>query len=274
MNLRSALLVSIWLLWVLSAAAQTSDSELQLGVAAYKSSHYEEAIHHFEKAAELDPGNINAHLYAATAYASQYIPGMDTDDNKEMADRAIAHYERVLDANASREQKRNSAKGIAYLYLNMKKWDDAKSYYQRASSLDPNDAEPFYSIGVIDWTTCYQPRMEGRARLGMAPDQHLNSKKPDQKKLCDEMRAQNTASIEEGITSLEKAIELRPDYDDAMAYMNLMYRERADLECDDPVARSRDLKTADDWVDKTLATKRSKAQKANRPPESTAPNPQ
>ena len=34
---------------------------------------------------------------------------------------------------------------------------------------------------------------------------------------------------------LEKALELRPDYDDAMAYMNLMYRERADLQCDDPL---------------------------------------
>ena len=32
-----------------------------------------------------------------------------------------------------------------------------------ASELDPNDPEPYYSIGVIDWTSCYQPRMEARA---------------------------------------------------------------------------------------------------------------
>jgi len=31
-------------------------------------------------------------------------------------------------------------------------------------------------------------------------------------------------SIQEGIDSLNKAIQLRPDYDDAMAYLNLMYR--------------------------------------------------
>jgi hypothetical protein len=54
---------------------------------------------------------------------------------------------------------------------------------------------------------------------------------------------------------------LRPDYDDAMAYMNLMYRERADLECDDAGARTADLKSADDWVDKTMATKKAKAAK-------------
>jgi hypothetical protein len=40
-----------------------------------------------------------------------------------------------------------------------------------------------------------------------------------------------------------------------------MYREKADLECDDPTARREDLKIADDWVDKMLATKKTKAEK-------------
>ena len=71
----------------------------------------------------------------------------------------------------------------------------------------------------------------------------------------------NGPSIQEGIDSLNKAIQLRPDYDDAMAYMNLMYREKADVECDDLNARQEDLKTADHWVDKTIAAKKAKAEK-------------
>ena len=47
----------------------------------------------------------------------------------------------------------------------------------------------------------------------------------------------------------------------SMAYLNLMYRERADLECEDLAARQRDLKTADQWVDKTLAVKKASAEK-------------
>ena len=35
----------------------------------------------------------------------------------------------------------------------------------------------------IDWTQCYQPRMEERARLGMQPDAHMNSKNPEQKNI-------------------------------------------------------------------------------------------
>ncbi len=236
--------------------------QLNKGVKAYKDNHYEQAIDHFQESVRLDPTLINARMYLATAYVSQYIPGVDSPDNLRAAQQAIDEYTKVIDANPSRDQKVNSAKGIAYLYLNMKRWDDAKKYYRMASELDPNDPEPYYSIGVIDWTACYQPRMEKRAGLGLKPEENLNAKNKDQKKACDELKVQNSPAIQEGIDSLQKAIQLRPDYDDAMAYMNLMYRERADVECDDLAARAEDLKTAAHWVDETLNVKKIKAEKA------------
>src|SRR3984885_5811485 len=236
--------------------------QLNKGVKSYKDNHYEEAINHFQKAVQLDPGLINARMYLSTAFVSQYIPGVDSPDNLQTAQQAIEEYQKVIDANPSRDQKVNSAKGIAYLYLNMKKWDDAKKYYRMASDLDPTDPQPYYSVGVIDWTACYQPRMEKRAALGMKPEEHLNAKNKDQKKACDELKIKNPPAIQEGIDSLNKGIQLRPDYDDAMAYMNLMYRERADVECDDEAARTEDLKTADHWVDETLRVKKAKAEKA------------
>jgi hypothetical protein len=116
-------------------------------------------------------------------------------------------------------------------------------------------------VGVIDWTQTYQPRMEARAKLGMKPDEQLSAKDKNQKKACEDIKQKNAANIQEGIDALGKALQLRPDYDDAMAYMNLMYREKADVECDDPAARAADLKTADEWVDKTMATKKAKAEK-------------
>jgi tetratricopeptide (TPR) repeat protein len=236
--------------------------QLNKGVKSYKDNHYEQAIDHFQQAVQLDPTLLNARMYLATAFVSQYIPGVDSPDNLRTAQQAIDEYQRVIDANPSREQKVNSAKGIAYLYLNMKKWDDAKKYYRMASELDPNDPEPYYSVGVIDWTASYQPRMEERAKLGMKPEENLNPKNKDQKKVCEELKVKNSGVIQEGIDSLNKAIQLRPDYDDAMAYMNLMYRERGDVECDDLAARAEDLKTADHWVDETLRVKKAKAEKA------------
>ena len=236
--------------------------QLNKGVKAYKDNHYEQAITHFQNAVNLDPALINARMYLATAYVSQFIPGIDSPENLRTAQQAIDEYQKVIDANPSRDQKVNSAKGIAYLYLNEKKWDDAKKYYRMASDLDPNDAEPYYSVGVIDWSQSYQPRMEERAKLGMKPDEHLSAKNKDQKKLCEELKTKNGPAIQEGIDTLDKAIKLRDDYDDAMAYMNLMYRERADVECDDEAARAADLKTADGWVDKAMQAKQARAAKA------------
>ena len=137
--------------------------QLNKGVEAYKNNHYEQAIDHFQQAVRLDPGLINARMYLATAFVSQYIPGVDSPDNLRTAQQAIDEYQRVIDANPTREQKVNAAKGIAYLYLNEKKWDEAKKYYRMASELDPNDPEPYYSVGVIDWTACL-PTAHGRAR--------------------------------------------------------------------------------------------------------------
>jgi tetratricopeptide (TPR) repeat protein len=249
-------------------AQSTAAAELSLGVEAYKQSKYAEAIQHFQRAVSLDPENLNGHMYLATAYAQQYIPGVEADDNNRLGEQAIEQYKAVL---ALDRTNINSVKGLASVYLQMKKSEDAKIYYRKAVEIDSNDPEAYYSIGVIDWVACYQPRMEKRAKLGLKPDQGLDSNNPHQKRACDDLKAKNTPLIEEGIDSLNRAIELRPDYGDAMAYMNLMYREKADVECDDLVARAADLKTADEWVDKTMATKKAKAQESSEP---SALNPQ
>ena len=227
--------------------------QLNKGVQAYKNAKYELAIEHFKNAVALDPRLLNARLYLATAYAQQYVPGADTPENNQMGQQAIEEYKKVLQADPGNT---NSVKGIASLYFNMKKFDQAKEYHEKAKQLDPNDPEEYYSIGVIDWTQSYAPRQEERAKLGLKPDEPLKDKK-----VCESLRERNLSKVDEGIQNLNRALQLRPDYDDAMAYMNLLYREKADLECGDSDARAADLKTADDWVDKTMATKKAKAEK-------------
>src|SRR5262249_42077287 len=157
---------------------------------------------------------INARLYLATALANQYIPGADNKENNDIAGRAIDEFKKVLDMNPPREQKVTSLKGIASLYFNMKKLEEAKEYHRKVIELDPNDPETYYSIGVIDWTQTYQPRMAKRAELGLKNEDALPVK---DKKACAAMRDKNMASIQEGIDSLQKALDLRKDYDDAMA---------------------------------------------------------
>ena len=133
-------------------------------------------------------------------------------------------------------------RGIAKIYL-----------YKRAIDLDPKDPESYYSIGVIDWTKAYTRNSALRGKLGQEPDQPLIDA-PE----CWDLRRSNEAVVNNGIEMIAKAIELRPDYDDAMAYLNLLYRERANIQCGDKLSYDADLKAADHWVDLVLATKKKK----------------
>ena len=235
--------------------------QLNKGVQAYKNAKYEEAIEKFKNAVALDPALINAKLYLATAYANQYVPGNEDPANVKNAEQAIEVFKDVMSTNPGRDAKVGSLKGIASLYFQMKKLDQAKEYYSKVRDLDPNDPEVYYSIGVIDWTKTYQPRMEEKAKLGLKPDEAIKDKK-----VCADLKDKNTAAVDDGMAMLQKAIDLRPDYDDAMAYYNLMWREKADIECGDAQAREEDLKKADEWVKKTMAVKAEKAQKAAQTP--------
>ncbi|HEX6878747.1 MAG TPA: hypothetical protein VF135_00150 [Terriglobales bacterium] len=249
----------ILLLASIPCLAQNSDarSELLQGVTDYKNARYESAIQHFQRAADLDPALLNARLYLATAYAQQYIPGADTPENIAVAERAITEYKRVLEADSANV---NSIKGIAYLYLMMKKFDDSKSYYLKASEVDPSDPENYYAAGVIDWTITYQPRMMLYADLGMKPVDEGFITKPQ----CWQLRERSLSTVEDGIRLMTKALELRPDYDDAMAYMNLLLRERAAIQCGNQAASNKDQNEADKWVDLTMETKRKKVEAAKK----------
>jgi len=65
--------------------------------------------------------------------------------------------------------------------------------------------------------------------------------------------------VDEGIADLQKAIQLRPDYDDAMAYLNLLYRRKADM-VESADERASLIKQADDLVDKVKEIKQKRAE--------------
>jgi hypothetical protein len=65
--------------------------------------------------------------------------------------------------------------------------------------------------------------------------------------------------IDEGIDSLQHAISIRSDYDDAMAYLNLLYRRKADTVTSES-EREQLTKMADDLIDKVKEIKEKRAE--------------
>ncbi len=60
---------------------------------------------------------------------------------------------------------------------------------------------------------------------------------------------------------LHKAVELNPTYDDAMQYLQLTYRRKADLECGDEAARKADMAQVDQWIQKAMGARKENERK-------------
>jgi tetratricopeptide (TPR) repeat protein len=229
---------------------------LNKGVQDYRNAQFQPAIMHFKEAVRLDPTLLNARLYLATAYAQQYVPGGDSEDNKKIAQQAIDAFQDVLKMDPGNT---TAIASIAQIYYSMKKFDEAKDYNQRRIKLEPKNPEPYYWIGVLDWAVCF-PRAQMLRKdhnLDTAKDQaHPNELPVIPEKLRKGLAEQNGPLVEEGLNALKTAVELKPNDADSMVYLNLMYRQKAEID-EDAETRQADLQQAEDWVNKALAARKA-----------------
>ena len=237
--------------------------KLNKGVTAFKNGQSDAAIENFKLAKELDPTLMNARLYLATAYASLYIPGAPSAENKARGEQAIKEFKEVLEIDPN---NLSAIDGIGSLLFQMagtppvdpKGFEESKTYHEKHMQIKPDDPEPYYWVGVIDWTLAFRANNEARLEYNKA---NIKKQVKDDEPLPASVRPAYAAkygpTVEEGITDLLKAISLRPDYDDAMAYLNLSYRRKADM-VDSAGERDALLKQAEDLVEKVKEIKQKK----------------
>jgi tetratricopeptide (TPR) repeat protein len=257
MNRHCLVLLSVAALAAVSTGCQQlkARDNLNKGVQAYKNAKYPEAVAFFQKAVELDPSFKTTHLYLATAYMSQYIPGAESPENVRMAESAYNEFQNVLKLDPNDELATAS---IASLYFNQKKLDDAKEWNKKLIALNPQNKDAFYTLGVIAWTQWLVPDREARNKIGMKVEDPGPLKK---KEIREELKVKYRPMLDEGVANMQKALDIDKEYDEAMAYMNLLIRYRADLD-DTPEEYKKDIDLADSYIQKALATKKLKAERA------------
>lgn len=236
---------------------------LNKGVNAFKAGQSDAAIEDFKRATELDPNLMMARVYLATAYASLYIPGAPSAENKARGEQAIQEFKGILDTDAN---NLTAIDGIGSLLFQMagtppvneKGFEESKTYHQHHIQIKPDDPEPYYWIGVIDWTLAFRGNGE------MRRDYNTNNIKKqihDDQPLPASVRTEYASKygplVDEGIADLQKAISLKPDYDDAMAYLGLLYRRKADM-VESMDERASLQKQADDLLDKIKEIKQKR----------------
>ena len=239
-----------------------SAQDFEQRVSAYKNSKYPDAAEAFRRAVAADPNNINARLFLATALMTQYIPGNADPANEALARDAEREFEGVLARDPVNKTALMSlasltyqqAQGVPDLEGKKAKLEIAAGWYHKVLYVDPQNKEAYYSLGAIDWLNWYPAYQTARAALGMRPE--------DPGPIVDYNTRQDlrrySPIIEDGIQNLQQALAIDDKYDDAMAYVNLLIRERADLR-DTQGEYQADMSAADAWLRKALDTKRAKA---------------
>jgi len=215
-----------------SCAKLQARDNLNKGVRAFRDTHYENAVSYFKKAVELDPDLTTAEIYLGTAYAQQFVPNGRGEDNDKNAKLAIQTFEDVLKHDPANV---NAVAGLASIYQNTQDLQKAHEYYVKYATLDSTNPVPYYAIGSLDWIIVY--------------DKNNPPPPEDQTKL-----------IDEGLTNLDKALALNQDYEDAMTYKNLLYREKARLS-DNEEDKKKLTAQADEWFNKALETRKKNAEK-------------
>jgi tetratricopeptide (TPR) repeat protein len=187
--------------------AQAGDF-LNQGVQAFKVGQFDQAIEDFKRAKELDPSLLDASLYLASAYASQYIPGATSKANVELGEQAIHEFQEVL----SRHPDNLSAiDGIASVLYNMggtpfnpETLDEAKKYWQKHIDIKSKEPEPYYWVGVIDWSLTYRANSEIRQNWMQQKSVTLTSGEALPEALRQEFEDQFEPTANEGIEHMSR----------------------------------------------------------------------
>lgn len=232
-------LVAYWLILSLGCESASIRIHLNDGSRLYKAQKFEEAIAEYQKVLRIAPDHWNANYLTAISYMALYHPGSTHPADLEHASRAIAAFEKTLKLEAPNTEERDKVRtyylglltttnrtdaAVAYLeqllkedpkdtdlmgqlanmYARKGDFENAVRLFERRAQDAQGDKEAWYSLGVLYWE---------RSNKGAAV-------------LPVEERAE---VIEKGIAAFNKALEIDPRYFEALSYINLIYREKAQV---------------------------------------------
>jgi hypothetical protein len=225
--------------------------EIKTANDAYQKEDYSTALVHYTQARRIDGSFADLDRMVGYSQIGLYVPDDKSPKNEAHVDAAIAELTRYLkkkpddriarDAlinlylNASRTSQAidyfrayladhpadlEAVKSIATLYAKQGNFNEALNWYQKITLIDAKNPESFYVFGVV----CYE-------KVAKNPPADVKEKMD---------------IIERGKAALQHAIDLKPDYFEAMAYLNLLWRQQALVDAlTDPVKAQADVAQAD-----------------------------
>lgn len=257
---------------------------MQEGNAAYRDGNYKQAVDLFKQAEQYMPNFPTLYLNKGFTCKQLVIPGSKTPESIVGANCAIEAFKKFMELKpedpkgemlyvqtlfdadrfatlaemyesryASNPKDAQSVAGLMQVYTKWEKMDEALKWYQVNLDLKPKDAEAFYAAGTFIYN---QLLIKGGAADKQMWDPRpgaVNEGAPPTFMENDIQGQQRIDLAEAGIRYLEKAVELRPTYTDAMAYINLLWRQKSFAYFDNPAEWQVAVDKSAEWARKTMA---------------------
>jgi tetratricopeptide (TPR) repeat protein len=196
---------------------------------------------------------VETRIYLANAYLKQYAPGSPA------AKKAQKNLRKALEIEPSNKPallslawlEYNEAQSLPRIPDKLAMLDRAAEAYGKLAGIDPRDKGAYYWLGVIAWLKGHERLMQARVQLHLEPE--------DAGPLPDEQVRRDLGPLyDDAVKQLSRALEIDPASGDAMVFMSLCLREKADLAAsDDDYALT--LKQAGEWSEKARSAKTAKA---------------
>jgi len=138
----------------------------------------------------------------------------------------------LLKAKAARPNDPQVYLQLAGFYNRQEEFDKTIEALQQRAAIEPNNPEAFYTISTYYWDKAYRD---------------FRLKEPEKKEF-----------VLKGIEQVDKALQLKPDYMEALTYKNLLLRLQANLE-KDQAKQSALLKEADKLRDQAMEIQKKQA---------------
>jgi len=201
--------------------------KLNQGAIEYNKGNYKNAQQFFKDASGTDPDNPMIWLYLGATRVKDYKKEIDDAKKKEIAKDALTDYQNAL--SLAKENCSIIDNALSYIAVihddtgNREGW--RKTMEERATNKcmkKDTQAQSFYGLGVDYWKCSYDQTTRYQDKF--ASDQfHYRKMDYSPEALADRQKAQ--ACVTKGFEFFEKALELDPEYTQAMFYKGLLYRE-------------------------------------------------
>jgi len=240
----------------------------------FKAGKYDTALASYQEAARLDPGEVKLKKNIGLAYMGMYQPGSKHAKDLEFATKAIENLKGYV---VEYPDDRRAQEFLVSMYLATDRYDEAIGFYENMLKTNPKDGKAMGSIASMYFKKGdFDKGMEWQKKLA-----DLEGDKPDPYIMIgvqawdrsyhypDLDITTRTHIIDEGMTALQKALQIKPESFEAITYINLLYREKAKVETD-PVKAQEYTDSANKYLAQALELRKKQEAAAKAAPTPTA----